>query len=392
VNKAYGDNTLAFGRTYLIPKPLDPRLMLAVSPAVARAAMTSGVARRQITDWLAYDDELRDRLGVNQKLLNRITSAAKANPRRVVFAEGDHYKILKAAQILVAEGIAHPILLGNPALIAQLAQANNLDLTGCEIVDILKEEAQRHVFAEQLFVQRQRKGVTLYEAQRLLRERNYYGAMLLKTGQADALITGLTKDYGKSIAPALRVIGVEAGVKRVAGMYIILHRKGPFFFADTTVNIDPTAEELVDIVGLTARRMRSFGIEPRMAMVSYSNFGSNPGPLPDKMRRATELAQARYPDLVLDGEMQANTALNRQLLREQYPFSRLADTGANALIFPNVESGNIAYKILQEIGGAEVVGPILLGMRKPVHILQIGASVREIVNMAAIAVLDASGG
>jgi malate dehydrogenase (oxaloacetate-decarboxylating)(NADP+) len=389
VNKAYGDNTLAFGRTYLIPKPLDPRLLLTVSPAVARAAIESGVARRPITDWLAYEDELRGRLGVNQKLLNRVTSGAKANPKRVVFAEGDNYKILKAAQILVDEGIAQPILLGNQAKINEIAQANNLDLTGCQVVDILQEEAQRHAFAELLFGKRQRKGVTLSEAQRLLRERNYFGSMMVETGQADALITGLTKDYGKSILPPLQVLGVEAGVQRVASMYIVLHKKGPFFFADTTVNINPTAEELVDIVGLAARSVRAFDIVPRVAMISYSNFGSNAGELPDKMRRATELAQARYPDLLLDGEMQANTALNTNLLREQYPFSRLADTGANTLIFPNVESGNIAYKVLQEIGGAEVVGPILLGMRKPVHILQIGASVREIVNMTAIAVIDA---
>ncbi|OUJ71258.1 phosphate acyltransferase, partial [Hymenobacter crusticola] len=389
VNNAYGDNTLAFGRTYLIPKPLDPRLILSISPAVARAAMESGVARRPITDWLAYDEELRARLGVNQKILNRITSGAKASPKRVVFAEGDNYKILKAAQILVEEGIAHPILLGNKEKVAALAQANNLDLAGCEVIDILQQNEQRQAFAEHLFQKRQRKGVTLYEAQRLLRERDYYGALMLETGQADAFITGLAKDYSKSISPALRVIGAEPGLQRVASMYLILHKKGPFFFADTTVNINPTAEDLVDIVGLTARSVRAFGIEPRVAMISYSNFGSNVGELPEKMRRATDLAQQRYPDLLLDGEMQANTALNRDLLREQYPFSRLADAGANTLIFPNVESGNIAYKVLQEIGGAEVVGPILMGMRKPVHILQIGASVREIVNMTAIAVIDA---
>ncbi|WP_324671239.1 NADP-dependent malic enzyme [Hymenobacter sp. GOD-10R] len=389
VNNAYGDNTLAFGRTYLIPKPLDPRLILSISPAVARAAMESGVARRPITDWLAYDEELRARLGVNQKILNRITSGAKASPKRVVFAEGDNYKILKAAQILVEEGIANPILLGNKEKVAALAQANNLDLAGCEVIDILQQDEQRQAFAEHLFQKRQRKGVTLYEAQRLLRERDYYGALMLETGQADAFITGLAKDYSKSISPALRVIGVEPGLQRVASMYVILHKKGPYFFADTTVNINPTAEDLVDIVGLTARSVRAFGIEPRVAMISYSNFGSNAGELPEKMRRATNLAQQRYPDLLLDGEMQANTALNRDLLREQYPFSRLADAGANTLIFPNVESGNIAYKVLQEIGGAEVVGPILMGMRKPVHILQIGASVREIVNMTAIAVIDA---
>ncbi|WP_324675243.1 NADP-dependent malic enzyme [Hymenobacter sp. GOD-10R] len=393
VNQAYSDTTLTFGRTYLIPKPLDPRLITTISPAVAKAAMESGVARQPITDWAAYEDELRGRLGANQKLMNRIISAAKANPKRIVFAEADNYKILKAAQTLRDENIAYPILLGNHDKIRQIAQANNLDLEGCQIIDILQEDAKRAEYAELLYQKRQRRGITLYEGRRLLRERNYYGSMMLETGEADAFITGLTKDYGKSILPSLQVIGVEDGVKRVAGMYIIQHKKGPFFFSDTTVNIDPTAEQMVDIIGLTARAVRFFDAEPRIAVLSYSNFGSNPGDLPDKARRATELAKQRYPDLILDGEMQANTALNPQLLQEQYPFSELAQKGgANTLIFPNVISGNIAYKVLQEIGGAEVIGPVLMGMRKPVHILQLGASVREIVNMAAIAVVDAHRG
>jgi len=389
VNRAYGDDTLTFGPAYLIPKPLDPRLITTISPAVARAAMESGVARRPIADWPAYQDELRARLGVDQKLLNRLTSAAKASPRRVVFADGDSYNTLKAAQLLVDESIAHPILLGHRARIAALAATHSLDLAGCTVIDIREEAAQSAAFAELLFQKRQRKGVTRYEAQRLLRERNYYAALLLDTGEADAVITGLNKEYGPSIAPFLRVIGPAAVGQRVAGLYLILHRKGPFFFADTTVNINPTAEELVDIVGLTAARVRSFGIEPRVALISYSNFGSNAGALPEKMRRATALARARFPDLLLDGEVQANVALNPQLLQEHYAFSPLAEKGANTLIFPNVEAGNIAYKVLQEVGGAEVVGPILLGLRLPVHILQVGASVREIVHMTALAVVDA---
>ncbi|WP_176133166.1 NADP-dependent malic enzyme [Hymenobacter sp. CRA2] len=390
VNKAYGDNTLTFGRTYLIPKPLDPRLITTLSPAVAKAAMESGVARIQITDWTAYEDELRARLGVNQKLMNRVTSRARSAPKRVVYPEADNYKILKAAQIAHDEGIAQPILLGRRDRIERIARENNLDLEGCQIVDVINdEEAKRDKYAELLFRKRQRKGMTLYEAKRLLRERNYFGAMMLETGEADAYITGLTKDYGKSILPAFQIIGVEDGVQRAAGMYIVLHRKGPFFFSDTTVNIDPTAEQLVDIIGLTARAVRFFDTEPRIAVLSYSNFGSNVGPLPDKMRRATELAKRRFPDLILDGEMQANTALNRNLLQEHYPFSELADKGANTLIFPGLTSGNIAYKVLQEIGGAEVIGPVLMGMRKPVHILQLGASVRDIVNITAIAVSDA---
>ncbi|MFD1467316.1 NADP-dependent malic enzyme [Hymenobacter caeli] len=392
VNRAYGDNTLAFGRTYLIPKPLDPRLITTISPAVARAAMESGVARLPITDWEAYGDQLHARLGGNQKLMNRITSAAKSGPKRVVFAEGDNYKILKAAQILRDEGIATPIVLGPREKIEEIARANNIDLEGCEIVNILKEDDRRAEFAQLLYQKRQRRGMTLYEGRRLMRERNYYAAMMLETGAADACITGLTKDYGKSIIPALQVIGTENGVKRVSSMYIIQHKQGPYFFADTTVNIDPTAEQMVEIIGLTARAVRFFDNEPRIAVISYSNFGSNAGALPEKTRRATELAKARYPDLLLDGEMQANVALSPGLLQEHYSFSPLAEKGANTLVFPNVESGNIAYKVLQEIGGAELIGPVLMGMRKPVHILQLGASVRDIVNIAAIAVVDAQSG
>jgi malate dehydrogenase (oxaloacetate-decarboxylating)(NADP+) len=392
VNKAYGDNTLAFGRNYLIPKPLDPRLITTLSPAVAKAAMASGVARRDITDWTAYEDELRARLGVNQKLMNRITSAARSGPRRVVFAEADNYKIIKAAQIVRDENIALPILLGPLDRIQAIAQENNIDLEGCEIIDILQEEATRHEYAELFYQKRQRRGITLYEGRRLMRERNYYAAMMVETGAADACITGFTKDYGKSIVPALQVIGPAEGVSRVASMYIIQNRRGPFFFADTTVNINPSAEELVGIIGLTARAVRFFDAEPRIAAISYSNFGSNSGVLPDKMRIATAMAKAKYPDLLIDGEMQANVALNPELLREQYGFSPLAEKGANTLVFPNVESGNIAYKVLQEIGGAEVIGPVLMGMRKPIHILQLGASVREIVNMTAIAVVDAQRG
>ena len=390
VNNAYGDNTLAFGRTYLIPKPLDPRLITTLSPAVARAAMESGVARRPIASWPAYDDELRARLGLDQKLMNRITSAARANPKRVVFAEADNYKILKAAQLVRDQGIAHPILLGPHDKVQAIAQANNIDLEGCQIVDILQENDTRARYTELLYEKRQRRGITRYEGQRLLRERNYYAAMMVETGEADACITGLTKDYGRSLVPSLQVIGPAAGVRRVSSMYIIQHKNGPYFFADTTVNIDPTAEEMVEIIGLTARAVRFFDAEPRVAVISYSNFGSpGTGTLPEKTRRATELAKKQFPDLLLDGEMQANVALNPHLLQENYGFSPLADTGANTLIFPNVESGNIAYKVLQEIGGAEVIGPVLMGMRKPVHILQLGASVRDIVYMTAIAVADA---
>ncbi|QHL89395.1 NADP-dependent malic enzyme [Nibribacter ruber] len=389
VHKAYSDNTISFGREYLIPKPLDPRLITVVSPAVAKAAMDSGVAKHPITNWERYHHELQARIGINQKLMNRVMSQAKQNPKTVIFAEADHYKILKAAQIVLDQGIATPILLGNRVRIAELMEEYKLDLQGVRIVDPLEEDAKCEKYAHMFYEKRKRKGVSLFDARRLMRYRNYFGCMMVETGEADALISGLTRDYSKTILPALQVIGVEEGVNKVAGMYIILSKKEPFFFADTTVNLNPTAEEMVDIIGLTARYVRFFDTDPRVAVLSYSNFGSSSGVIPAKTSEATRLAKLKYPDLLIDGEMQANTALNADLLREHYPFSELAKEGANTLIFPTLESGNIAYKLLQEMGHAEAIGPVLMGMRKPVHILQLGSSVREIVNMVAISVVDA---
>ncbi|MFD1186518.1 NADP-dependent malic enzyme [Pontibacter rugosus] len=389
VHKAYGDNTINFGRLYLIPKPLDPRLITTISPAVAKAAMESGVARKPITDWEAYEDELRERIGIDQKLMSRITIQAKKDVKTVVFAEADHYKILKAAQIVNEQHIANPILLGNRKRIQAIIDENNMDLQGVKIIDTYEEGEKREEYAKILFERRQRKGLTLFDAQRLMRDRNYFGSMMLDTGEADALISGLTRDYSKTISPALQVIGVEEGINKVAGMYIILGPKEPYFFADTTVNVNPTADELVDIIGLTARTVRFFDTDPRVAMLSYSNFGSVQGDIPSKGAEAVRKAKQRYPGLLIDGEMQANTALNRQLLREHYPFSELAEKGANTLVFPTLASGNIAYKVLQEIGGVEVIGPVLMGMRKPVHILQLGSSIRDIVNIVAIAAVDA---
>ncbi|GAA4312095.1 NADP-dependent malic enzyme [Nibribacter koreensis] len=389
VHKAYSDNTISFGREYLIPKPLDPRLITVVSPAVAKAAMDSGVAKNPITNWERYHHELQARIGINQKLMNRVMNQAKQNPKTVIFAEADHYKILKAAQIVLDQGIATPILLGNKVRIKELMEEYKLDLQGCRIVDPVEEDAKCEKYAHMFYEKRKRKGVSLFDARRLMRYRNYFGCMMVETGEADALISGLTRDYSKTILPALQVIGVEEGVNKVAGMYIILSKKEPFFFADTTVNLNPTAEEMVDIIGLTARYVRFFDTDPRVAVLSYSNFGSSTGPIPAKTSEATRLAKLKYPDLLIDGEMQANTALNPDLLREHYPFSELANDGANTLIFPTLEAGNIAYKLLQEMGGAEAIGPVLMGMRKPVHILQLGSSVREIVNMVAISVVDA---
>ena len=388
VVKAYGTDKISFGREYLIPKPLDPRLITAISPAVAKAAMDSGEARKPITDWGAYHQELLNRIGIDQKLMTRIIDRAKKNPKRVVFAEAHHHKILKAAQILQDEGIAQPILLGDKDEIERLIIEHKLELD-CPIIYPRKEQEKVDHFAEILYKKRQRKGMTLRDCQQLFRDRNYYGAMMVETGEADALVSGLTKDYPKTIVPALQIIGIADGVNRVAGMYIILNKKGTFFFADATVNLDPNAAELVDIIGLTARGVKFFDMEPRVAVLSYSNFGSSKGEVPEKTREAVRLAKKKYPDLVIDGEIQANVALNTEIQKENYPFSTLSDEGANTLIFPNLESGNIAYKLLMEIGGAEAIGPILLGMKKPVHVLQLGSSIREIVNMAAIAVVDA---
>jgi malate dehydrogenase (oxaloacetate-decarboxylating)(NADP+) len=388
VVKAYGTDKITFGREYLIPKPLDPRLITSISPAVAKAAMDSGEARKPITDWGAYHQELLNRIGIDQKLMTRIIDRAKKNPKRVVFAEAHHHKILKAAQILQDEGIALPILLGDKEQIQKLIIEHELELD-CPIIYPRQEAEKVEQYAEVLYKKRQRKGMTLRDCQQLLRDRNYYGAMMVEMGEADALVSGLTKDYPKTIVPALQIIGIAEGVNRVAGMYIILNKKGTFFFADATVNLDPNANELVDIIGLTARGVKFFDKEPRVAVLSYSNFGSSKGEVPEKTREAVRLAKKKYPDLVIDGEIQANVALNTEIQKENYPFSALSDEGANTLIFPNLESGNIAYKLLMEIGGAEAIGPILLGMKKPVHVLQLGSSIREIVNMAAIAVVDA---
>jgi malate dehydrogenase (oxaloacetate-decarboxylating)(NADP+) len=389
VNKAYGDSKLSFGPTYLIPKPLDPRLITTIAPAVAKAAMESGVAKTLITDWDAYELELQERIGIDQRLMSRVISRAKKNPKRVVFAEADNIKILKAAQIIRDEKIAIPILLGNVGMIGELIAEHKLDLNGVEIIDPYADANRLQQYGNILFEKRKRKGLTPPEAMRLMRDRNYYGAMMVELGEADALISGLTKDYPKTILPSLQVIGVKPGVDRVAGMYIMNTDKGPFFFADTTVNLNPSAEQLVEIIGLTATGVKFFDIEPRIAVLSYSNFGSAKGDTATKTSKATALAKQKFPELVIEGEMQANVALNEEIQKENYPFSKLIGKKANTLIFPDLSSGNIAYKLLSEIGNAEAIGPVLLGMNKPVHILQLGSSIREIVNMVAIAVVDA---
>lgn len=388
VNMAYNTKNIKFGKEYIIPKPMDFRLMTNVSMAVAKAAIESGVARKNITDWDAYAEELKRRLGMDDSIMRAVTNKAKLAPKRVVFAEADNYKILKAAQIVKDDGIAIPILLGNIETIKQLIEENALDLDGVQIIEPALEPARMKKYAEALYQKRQRRGVTLFEANKLLRDRNYFGASMVEFGEADAMISGLTKNYVSTIKPALQVIGTEAGVNRVAGMYMMMTQKGPVFFGDTTVNVDPTVEELVDLTLLLEKSVRQFNIQPRIALLSYSNFGSNEGTVPEKVRKAVKILHEQHPNIVVDGDMQGNFAINNALLKDNFPFSSLADAPANTLVFPNLESGNIAYKLLQELGGAEAVGPILLGLKKPVHIVQLGSSVREIVNMITIAVVD----
>jgi malate dehydrogenase (oxaloacetate-decarboxylating)(NADP+) len=350
--------------------------------------LKSGVARKIITDWDAYSEELRKRLGLDDAIMRAITTKAKTDPKRVVFAEADNYKILKAAQIVNDENIAIPILLGNKEKIQAIIDEHGLELEGVEIIDQMQNPEKTKQYAESLYQKRQRKGVSLNDATKLLRDRNYYGASMVEFGEADAMISGLTKNYGSTIKPALHVIGVDPSVKRVAGMYMMMTKKGPVFFGDTTVNVDPTAEELVDITLLLDKSVKQFNIKPRIALLSYSNFGSNDGVTPNKVRETVKLLHKNHPEVIVDGEMQGNFAINNELLKDNFPFSTLADAPANTLVFPNLESGNIAYKLLQELGGAEAVGPILLGLNKPVHIVQLGSSVREIVNMVTIAVVD----
>jgi malate dehydrogenase (oxaloacetate-decarboxylating)(NADP+) len=391
VNMAYNEKNIKFGKEYIIPKPMDIRLMTNVSTAVAKAAIESGVARKVITDWDAYVEELKLRLGMDDAIMRAITNKAKSDPKRVVFAEADNYKILKAAQIVKDENIAIPILLGNKETIERIIAESALDLEGVTIIDPFKETEQMQKYGQYLYEKRQRRGLTLFEATKQMRDRNYFGAAMVEFGEADALISGLTRNYVSTIKPALHVIGTAPDVNRVAGMYMMMTKKGPVFFGDTTVNVDPTAEELVDLTLLMERAVSKFNIKPRIALLSYSNFGSNEGDVPEKVRKAVKILHEQHPDIVVDGEMQGNFAMNNELLKGNFPFSKLVDGPANTLIFPNLESGNIAYKLLQELGETEAIGPILLGLNKPVHIVQLGSSVREIVNMVTLAVLDVQG-
>ena len=392
VNMAYNESAIAFGPNYIIPKPLDPRLITAVSPAVARAAMESGVAKTPITDWEKYEIDLNKRLGIDNQLVRALGSKARKDPKRVVFADAENSKILKAAQIALDEGIAKPVLLGNPEIIQEIAEKNNIPLDGLEIINPKSEEmkSKRETYGEVFFRKRQRRGVNRYEVNKLMKDRNHFGCMMVEMADADAMISGLSRNYPDTIRPAIQIIGTEEGVSKIAGMYIMLTKKGPLFLADTTVNFNPTAEELADITLLVAKEVRNLGITPRIAMLSYSNFGSSDTEEAIKVRTARTIVKQRNPSLIVDGEMQGIVAFNKEIMKDNYPFSELADNGdVNTLIFPNLSAGNIAYNLLQEVGEADAIGPILLGLKKPVHVLQLGSSIRSILNMVMISVIDA---
>jgi malate dehydrogenase (oxaloacetate-decarboxylating)(NADP+) len=391
VNMAYNQQSLSFGSEYIIPKPLDPRLLSTLAPAVAKAAVESGVAQQIITNWEEYELQLNKRLGLDNQLMRIISNKARRDPKRLVFSDAENIKILKAASIIYDDGIAYPILLGNETRIKNIAAANNIDISDLPIIDIRSDEmeAKREFFGSILFQKRQRKGINKYESLKLMRTQNYFGAMMVETGEADAMLSGLTRNYADGIRPAVQIIGTEEGVKKIAGMYLLLTKKGPLFLADTTVNIKPTAEEIADITLMVAKEVRNFNIEPRIAMLSYSNFGSSDTEEAKMMAEATKIVKQRNPSLIVDGEMQGMLAFNKDILRENYPFSDLVDVDVNVLIFPNLTAGNVAYHLLKEIGGVDIIGPILLGLKKPVNVLQLGSGVRNIINMATVAVVDA---
>ncbi|MFN5008684.1 MAG: NADP-dependent malic enzyme [Bacteroidota bacterium] len=392
VNMAYNESTIAFGPNYIIPKPMDPRLISTVSPAVAKAAMDSGVAKKPISNWSAYEIELNKRLGIDNQLVRALGAKARRDPKRVVFADAENTNVLKAAQIALDEGIATPILLGTPEVIKALCEEHNISLDDIQIINPKSQDQKevRKKYGEVFFKKRQRRGVNSQEIDKLMRDRNHFGCMMVEMGDADAMISGLSRSYPDTIRPAIQIIGKEEGVCKIAGMYIMLTKKGPLFLADTTVNFNPTAEELADITLLVAKEVRTFGITPRVAMLSYSNFGSSDTPEAITVRNARAIVKQKNPSLIVDGEMQGIVAFNKDVMRESYPFSELIDAGeVNTLIFPNLSAGNIAYNLLQEVGGADSIGPVLLGLKKPVHVLQIGSSTRSILNMVVIAVIDA---
>jgi malate dehydrogenase (oxaloacetate-decarboxylating)(NADP+) len=386
VSRTYGAERLRFGPEYIIPKPFDPRVLLRESAAVAKAAMDSGVARERV-DLNLYRDELERRQSKVHGVMRIMIHKAQQKPKRVVFPEGEEIKILRAAQILIDEKIALPILLGREAMIRERMVDLHINLGSALIVDPA-QSPERARYADELYRRRQRKGVTRKEAENLILNHTYFGSIMVALEDADALVGGLTQHYPDTIRPGLEVIPIRPGLRRVSGLYMMITLKGVYFFADATVNIEPSAEDLAEIAISAAETAERFNVKPRVALLSFSNFGSARHPLADKIRKAVELVKKRAPELVIDGEMQADTAVTPEIIEQDYPFSSLKG-GANVLIFPNLEAGNIAYKLLSRLGAAEAVGPILTGLSKPVHVLQRGAEVNEIVNVAAVAVVDA---
>ncbi|MDR3269755.1 MAG: NADP-dependent malic enzyme [Tannerella sp.] len=391
VNAAYGLSLLTYGRDYLIPKPMDPRLLTWVSVAVAKAAMASGVARKAITDWDAYKNQLQDLMGYDNELVRRFTEMAKQDPKRVVFAEGNHRNMLKAAATARDEGVCHPIVLGNDERITKLAAELHIDLEGIEIVNLRhdNEMNRRRRYAKILAEKRAREGVTLDEAIDKMFERNYFGMMMVETGDADAFITGVYTKYSNTIKVAKEVIGIRDGYNTFAAMHILVGKRGTLFLADTLINRNPSINVLTDVAKLTREAVKFFAHEPVMAMLSYSNFGADTEGSPARVHEAIKTMQDTYPDLAIDGEMQVNFALDKSLRDSKYPFTRLQGKDVNTLVFPNLTSANIAQKMLQEMGSGEMIGPIQIGLKKPVHFTDIESSVRDIVNITTVAVIDA---
>lgn len=389
VNRAYKIGNLSFGREYIIPKPFDDRLITTVSMAVAKAAMDSGVAKKPINNWTVYEEELLNRMSNDLKLLRMLQNRAKQDPKTIVLSNAEEYNVLKAAQIIKDEGIGYPILLGNKEAVKEILKEYDIQLD-IPILDPKAKENEEQVnrLAEILWKKRQRKGMTLYNAKRILTNRDYFGSMMVEAGEADAFLTGSTRSYAASLKPALETIGAEKGVQKVAGLMLLLTNKGPMFFADTTINPNPTAEEMARIAKMTDYVIRGIGIRPRIAMLSFENFAARTE-VSKKVSKAVEILHKAYPDMVVDGEIQPDFAMNEELISKNFPFSKLAGKRANVFIFPDLASGNLSYKILRGIEDARVVGPILMGMNKPVHILQMRSTISEIVNLATIAVLDA---
>jgi len=392
VTAAYNTSHLSFGREYIIPKPLDPRLLVTVAPAVAKAAIESGIAREPITDWDGYKEELRQRMGLDNKLIRGLTEKAKESPKRIVFAEANHINMLKAAQVARTEGICIPILLGNEERIQKLITDNGIELDGVEIVNIRhdREEASRQKYAKLLTEKRQREGMTYSEAYEKMFDRNYFGMTMVEAGDADACITGVYTKFEDAIKPAIEIVGIRKGLKHIAGLNIVNNKLGTFFFADTLVNNHPSADTLVDIATLTYDSIKLFNINPVMAMLSYSNFGERAVGSPATVHEAVERLHNERPEIMIDGEMQVNFAFDKKLRHEKFPFSKIDGMDVNTLIFPNLNSANISYKMMLEIGMSETIGPIQMGLNKPIHILNVESSVRDIVNMVTIAVIDAS--